>query len=307
MRMIELGGSELPVSTVAMGCMRIAELEPKKLEALVETALASGVNFFDHADIYGGGNCEKRFGDLLKHRPELREKMVIQSKCGIRPDCRMFDFSREHILFSVDCILKRLKIEQLDVLLLHRPDALMEPEEVADAFTKLHDGGKVRYFGVSNQNREQIELLQSAVPYSLLVNQLQFGPAHTTLLDSGFNVNLYNESAVERGAGIIEFCRRQGMTIQAWSPFLYGFFEGVFFNSPDYRELVETLGVIGERHGISAQACVIAWMSRHPAQIQTILGTTNPDRLADCCRGSVVRLSREEWYEIYRSAGNRLP
>lgn len=306
MKMIDLGGSGLSVSAVALGCMRIRELDVAKLERLVGAALDAGINFFDHADIYGGEeSCEARFGELLRRSPGLRDRMLIQSKCGIRKG--FFDFSREHILASVDRSLSRLGTDRLDVLLLHRPDTLMEPEEVAGAFEELHRTGKVRFFGVSNQNPGQMALLQRALPFKLLVDQLQFGPAHTLLIDSGLNVNLANDGGVVRDGDVLGYCRLNGITIQAWSPFQYGFFEEVFLNSPRYAQLNETLGRIGLRYNLSPAAAVIAWISRHPAGIQTIVGSTRPDRISDLARGAGVPMTREEWYEIYRAAGNRLP
>ncbi len=306
MKMIDLGGSGLQVSAVALGCMRIRELDAAAIDRLVRASLDAGINFFDHADIYGGEeSCESRFGELLRRTPGLRDRMLIQSKCGIRKG--FFDFSRDHILASVDRSLERLAVDHLDVLLLHRPDTLMEPEEVAEAFGRLHQAGKVRYFGVSNQNPAQMALLQQALPFKLLVDQLQFGPAHTPLIDNGLNVNLVNEGGVVRDGGTLGYCRLNNITIQAWSPFQYGFFEGVFLDSPRYALLTDTLGRIGLRYRLSPSAAAVAWIARHPARIQTIIGSTRPERIADLARGVDVRLSREEWYEIYRSAGNRLP
>ncbi len=305
MKTIDLGKSGLTVSAVALGCMRIAELADDKLEKLIFTALETGINFFDHADIYGGGNCETRFGKLLAKHPGLRGKILIQSKCGIRKG--FFDFSKEHILSSVDGSLKRLQTDHLDLLLLHRPDTLMEPEEVAQAFETLHASGKVRFFGVSNENPAQMELLQKFVSQKLIVNQLQFGPAHTSLVDCGLNVNINTPAGTMFDGSVLEYCRLREITIQTWSPFLFGFFEGNFLVDERYTELNRTLGRIGERYGISREAAAVAWIARHPARIQTIIGTTRPERVANYCRGADVELSREEWYEIYRSAGNRLP
>ena len=293
MKSINLGNSGLKASAVALGCMRIAELDTSELEQLIDASLEAGIDFFDHADIYGGGRCEER------------DRILIQSKCGIRPG--FFDFSLPHILHSVDQSLTRLQTDHLDVLLLHRPDTLMEPEEVAEAFTRLHQSGKVRYFGVSNQNPSQMALLQKYVPFKLIVDQLQFGPAHTPLVDSGLNVNIKSPLGTMYDGGVLEYCRLNEITIQTWSPFLFGFFEGVFLTSERYAGLTQTLGRIGERYQLSPGAAAVAWVARHPAKIQTIIGSTKPQRVRENTRGADVELTREEWYEIYRAAGNRLP
>ena len=305
MKTIHLGKSDLQASNVALGCMRIAELREEALEELLFTALELGVDFFDHADIYGQGSCEEKFGAVLAKHYDLRSKIKLQTKCGIRKG--FFDFSREHILKSVDQSLLKLQTDYLDVLLLHRPDTLMEPEEVADAFSILHSSGKVRYFGMSNQNAMQLQLLQKFLPFKIIVNQLQFGPAHTLMIDTGLNVNIRSTAGTMYTDGVLEYCRMNDITIQTWSPFLYGFFEGNFLTDAKYTVLRDTLRAIGARHGLDVSGAAVAWIARHPAEIQTIVGTTNPEHLRAACAGSDIRLSREEWYEIYRSAGNRLP
>lgn len=223
MKTIKLGTSTLEVPVIAVGCMRINSLDKAGAERFVQTALEEGANFFDHADIYGGGSCEEIFADAIHMNPEIREKIILQSKCGIRQGS--FDFSKEHILSSVDGILKRLNTEYLDVLLLHRPDALVEPEEVAEAFDQLHTAGKVRHFGVSNQNPMQIQLLQKYVKQPIVANQLQLSITNTTMISAGINVNMENEAAVNRDGSVLDFCRLNDITIQPWSPFQYGFFE----------------------------------------------------------------------------------
>ena len=305
MKKINLGNSGLMASEIALGCMRINGMEVNDLEAYVHTALECGVDFFDHADIYGGGESEAVFGKLLKQSPEVREQMVLQSKCGIRPG--RYDFSKEHILESVDGSLKRLQTDHLDVLLLHRPDALMEPDEVAEAFTALESSGKVRYFGVSNFNSRQLELLQSSLKQKILVNQLQLSIMHTGMIDHALRTNTDFCHAEDRDGEILDYCRLKGITIQAWSPFQYGFFEGVFVDNEKFPELNKTLAELSEKYGISKTALCVAWIQRHPARIQTIVGTTNPKRLQDICTAGNVRLSREDWYKIYLSAGNELP
>ncbi|HIW73641.1 MAG TPA: aldo/keto reductase [Firmicutes bacterium] len=305
MKTIPLGKSGLKVPVVAVGCMRMAEKTDREAEALIRTALEHGANFFDHADIYGGGQSEEIFARSVGMSPRLRETMLLQSKCGIRSG--MFDFSKEHILSAVDGILKRLRTDYLDVLLLHRPDALMEPEEVAEAFRLLHTSGKVRHFGVSNQNPMQIQLLQKYVEQPLSVNQLQLSAAFTPMIDAGLNVNMKNEAAVNRDGGILDFCRLNEITIQPWSPFQYGFFGGVFLGSADYPELNAKIDELAAAHGVSNTTIALAWLLRHPAKMQPVTGTMNTERLLDCVKAADITLTREEWYAIYRAAGNVLP
>ncbi len=306
MRKIELGKSGLSVPTVAVGCMRINKLDDKAAAEFVQTALENGANFFDHADIYGGGECERIFSKAIGMCPSVREKIMLQSKCGIVPG-KMFDFSKAHILEAVDGSLKRLGTEYLDVLLLHRPDALVEPEEVAEAFDILKQAGKVRHFGVSNQNPMQMQLLQKSLNVPIVANQLQLSITNATMISAGINVNMENASAVNRDGGVLDFCRLNDITVQPWSPFQYGFFEGVFIGSDKFPELNATLTAMAQKYGVSETTIVMAWLLRHPAKFMPITGTMNKTRLADCIRASEITLTREEWYEIYKSAGNVLP
>ncbi|KAF0070071.1 aldo/keto reductase [Streptococcus agalactiae] len=300
-----IGQTGIQATRIALGCMRMSDLEGKQAEEVVGTALDLGINFFDHADIYGGGLSELRFRDAIKHLNVNRDKMIIQSKCGIREG--YFDFSKEYILSSVDGILERLGTEYLDFLILHRPDVLVEPEEVAEAFTKLRAEGKVKHFGVNNQNRFQMELLQSYLDEPLAVNQLQLSPAHTPMFDAGLNVNMLNKASIEHDDGIVDYCRLKRVTIQAWSPFQIDLSRGLFVNHPDYKELNETIAKLAKNYNVSSEAIVIAWILRHPAQIQAIVGSMNPSRLKAIDKANDIALTREEWYDIYRSAGNILP
>ncbi|PKG24232.1 aldo/keto reductase [Niallia nealsonii] len=305
MRKIRLGSSTLEVPVVAVGCMRINSLEKAEAERFVQTALEEGANFFDHADIYGSGECEEIFADAINMNADIREKIILQSKCGIRKG--MFDFSKEYILESVDGILKRLKTDYLDTLLLHRPDALVEPEEVAEAFDILASSGKVKYFGVSNQNPMQIELLKKYVKQPLVANQLQLSITNANMISNGINVNMENESAINRDGSILDYCRLKDITIQPWSPFQYGFFEGVFLGSDKFPELNQKINEIANKYNVSDTTVAIAWLLRHPANMQPVIGTMNINRLKECCQASEITLSREEWYSIYRTAGNILP
>lgn len=302
---INVGNGTLEVSQISLGCMRISDLSPKEAETHIHSSLEAGIDFFDHADIYGGGKAEEVFGDVLVNNPGLRDQMLIQSKCGIRPG--FFDFSKEHIINSVEGSLKRLKTEYLDVLLLHRPDTLFEPEEVAEAFDILEQKGLVKHFGVSNQNPQQIELLKKNVKQKLLFNQLQLSITNTGMIDTGFNVNMANPASIDHDGGILEYSRLHDMTIQPWSPFQYGFFEGVFLGSDKYPELNKVVGRLAAEKGVADTAIAIAWLLRHPAKMQPIVGTTNTRRLLDISKAMDITLSKEEWYEIYRSAGNVLP
>lgn len=301
---LKLGG-KLAAPSIAIGCMRMADLSVEKAEKVIRTSIENELNFFDHADIYGGGKSEEIFAEAFQMTAATREKIILQSKCGIRNG--FFDFSKEHIINSVDGILKRLRTEYLDVLLLHRPDTLFEPEEVAEAFSELEKSGKVRHFGVSNQNPLQIELLKKNVEQDLIANQLQFSIMHTGMIDAGLNVNMTVDAGVVRDSGILEYSRLNDMTIQAWSPFQYGFFEGVFLDNPKFPELNQAVNKLAEKYQVTNSAIAVAWILRHPAKIQTVLGTMNPERIAGIRKGADIQLTREEWYEIYRAAGNVLP
>lgn len=305
LKRITIGNSALTASEISLGCMRMADLSREDANKVINTALENGIDFFDHADIYGGGKSEEVFADAIDMNATIREKMILQSKCGIRQG--FFDFSKEHIIASVEGSLKRLKTDYLDTLLLHRPDTLFEPEEVAAAFTELEKSGKVRHFGVSNQNPGQIELLKKYVDQELIANQLQFSIMHTGMIDTGFNVNMTIDPSLDRDGGILEYSRLNNMTIQAWSPFQYGFFEGVFLDNDKFPELNKTIDKIAADKGVTNSAIAVAWIQRHPASFQTVVGTMNPGRIADIAKASDVTLSREEWYEIYRAAGNQLP
>lgn len=293
-------------SLIAQGCMRISGLTGTQIDRLIRTDLDGGINFFDHADIYGGGACEEKFGDFLRANPSLRGQMLIQTKCGIKKGS--YDFSRAHILSRVDRSLQLLKTDYLDFLLLHRPDALCEPEEVADAFDTLYRAGKVRHFGVSNHNPMQIALLSKYLGSNrICANQLQFSMTNTTMIDAGVHVNMEDAAAVNRDGGVLDYCRLHDITIQPWSPFQHGFFEGPFIGNPAYAALNEALERIAAAYGITPTGLAVAWILRHPAKMQPIIGTTSPERVGEICRASDIAITREEWYELYRASGKTLP
>ena len=302
---IDFGKSGLRVPTVAVGCMRINQLSERDLAAFIDTALEHGANFFDHADIYGAGQCEEVFGKAIA--PSMRDQILIQTKCGIDRHKHTFDFSYDYIVNAVNGSLKRLGTDYIDSLLLHRPDALMEPEEVARAFRDLKETGKVRHFGVSNQNPSQMQLLQKYMDMPICANQLQLSVMHTPMIDAGINVNMTNASGVNRDGGVLDFCRLHDITIQPWSPMQFGFIEGCFLDNEQFPEVNRVMQEIADRYTVSKTTIAIAWLLRHPAKMQPITGTTNRTRLADCLQAADVRLTHEEWYAIYRAAGNKLP
>jgi len=306
MRTINLGAVGLEVPTLAVGCMRIDKLGKAEASKFVKAALDMGANFFDHADIYAKGTCEEVFAAAIGMNPSIREKIFIQSKCGIKPGVA-FDFSKKHILSSVDGILKRLKTEYLDVLLLHRPDALVEPEEVAEAFGILHSSGKVRYFGVSNQNPMQIQLLKRYVKYPIVANQLQLSITNCTMISQGIHNNMEDDFAVSRDGSVLDYCRLNDITVQPWSPFQYGFFKGVFLDNPEFPELNAKINKIAKKYSVSNTTIAFAWLLRHPAKMQPVTGTMNVERLKDCVKAAEITLTREEWYTIFLAAGNILP
>ena len=306
MKTIKLGKSNLQVPAIAVGCMRIDSVEKSAAEIFIKTALDLGANYFDHADCYANGECESIFADAIGMNSTVREKIYLQSKCGIVPG-KMFDFSKEHILESVDGILSRLKTDYLDALLLHRPDALVEPEEVAEAFDSLFASGKVRNFGVSNQDSNLIQLLQKYLKQPIIANQLQLSITNATLITQSMNINMLDDMAVDRDNGILNFCRLNDITIQAWSPFQYGYFEGVFLGNEKFQTLNDKLNEVAENHGVSNTTIALAWILRHPAKIQPVTGTINTSRLAECVKATEITLSREEWYDIFLAAGHRLP
>ncbi len=308
MRYITLGQDDKELSEIVLGMMRIKDKSVREVEELVETALSVGINAFDLADIYGRGRCEELLGLVLKNRPDLREKMWIQSKCGIRiEEFTYFDFSKDYIIKSVDGILQRLKIDHLDSLLLHRPDALMESDQVAEAFDLLYKQGKVRDFGVSNQNPMMMELLKKDVKQPLAVNQLQLSAAFTPGFESGFHVNMEDSQAAIRDGSIFEYCKLHDVVIQAWSVLQFGYFKGNFVGNEKFQALNQVLDRLAFKYGVTPSTIAISWILRYPAKMQAVVGTTNPKHLREVSQAANFSLTRKEWYEIYLAAGNDLP
>lgn len=308
MRYITLGQDDKELSEIVLGMMRIEDKSVKEVEELVETALSVGINAFDLADIYGRGRCEELLGLVLKNRPDLREKMWIQSKCGIRmEEFTYFDFSKDYIIKSVDGILQRLKVDYLDSLLLHRPDTLMESDQVAEAFDLLYKQGKVRDFGVSNQNPMMMELLKKDVKQPLAVNQLQLSAAFTPGFESGFHVNMEDSQAAMRDGSIFEYCKLHDVVIQAWSVLQFGYFKGNFVGNEKFQALNQVLERLAIKYGVTSSTIAISWILRYPAKMQAVVGTTNPKHLREVSQAANFSLTRKEWYEIYLAAGNNLP
>ena len=308
MKYITFGQDDKELSEIVLGMMRIKDKSVKEVEELVETALSVGINAFDLADIYGRGRCEELLGLVLKNRPDLREKMWIQSKCGIRiEEFTYFDFSKEYILQSVDGILERLQVDYLDSLLLHRPDALMESDKVAEAFDLLYKQGKVRNFGVSNQNPMMMELLKKDVKQPLAVNQLQLSAAFTPGFESGFHVNMEDSQAAMRDGSIFEYCKLHDVVIQAWSVLQFGYFKGNFVGNEKFQALNQVLDRLAIKYGVTPSTIAISWILRYPAKMQAVVGTTNPKHLIEASQATNFSLTRKEWYEIYLAAGNNLP
>lgn len=295
-------------SRLILGCMRMPALSIEDAAKMIQTAYDLGINFIDHATCYGDGEAEKRFGDAIALTGVKREDLIIQSKCGLRFDKQIFDWRKSNIIESVDGILKRLKMEYLDILLLHRPDLLYDPEQVAEAFDELEASGKVRHFGVSNTMPMQIELLKKYVKQPLKINQLQLSLEQSQLIDQDLYMNnKTTDMSVMRDGGALDYCRLNDITIQAWSPLQYGMFKGVFIDNPDFPEMNKVLGELADQYNVTKAAIAIAWILRHPAKMQVIAGTMNPVHLTEMAEACKVSLTHEEWYRLYLSSGKFLP
>jgi predicted oxidoreductase len=306
MKYYQLPHTNLNVSSVALGCMRIADKKQEEVDELIKTALDLGINFFDHADIYGGGKSEELFGNTLKKHPEYRKNMIIQTKCGIVPGKR-YDFSKEHIINSVNESLKRLNTDYVDILLLHRPDALCDPKEVSEAFDELYNEGKVKYFGVSNHTPLQIKLLQKYTKHKLIINQLQLSIVHSVMIDSGMNMNMKEDWAQDKDGGVLDYCRLNDITIQPWSSIQASWSEGTFIDNPHYQKLNDVLESLAREYNVTKNAIAIAWLLRHPACFQPIIGTTSIKHLKESVEACDITLTRQQWYDLYLAGEKPLP
>ena len=301
MKYVDVGG--VRCSRVVIGGMRFAGKPLRQVEEIIIEALKSGANTFDHADIYGKGDSETIFGLAIKDLEIPRDELILQSKCGIRPG--YYDFSREHILASVENSAKRMNTDHLDILLLHRPDTLMEPDEVYEAFDRLQSEGKVRAFGVSNATALQIQMLEK-YGVDVAVNQMQFSLGHTLLVDTGLYVNNDQSEAATRAGDTLEYCRLKNITLQAWSPLQHGFFGGMFIGNENFPALNAELNRLAEKYNVTPAAIACAWILRHPAKMQVVTGTTKPERMRDMCAGADIDLTREEWYALYTATGKTI-
>ncbi len=308
---VPLGGSEASVPNVVLGLMRIADASDDEVRALVRAARDAGIDFFDHADIYGPGlhACERRFAEALRLTPAERAEITIQSKAGIVKDGPYYDFSYDHLVRSVEGSLEALQTDYLDILLLHRPDPLVEPDEVARAFDHLEQSGKVRAFGVSNHTPRQLDLLRASVRQPIVANQLQLSIVHAPIIAQGVAANRSGlaQAITEDGGGIVDYCRVNDITIQAWSPVQSGADAGVFLGSEAYPELNAVIDRLAAQYDVPPIAIATAWITRHPAGMQVVLGTTTPERVTAAAQGSDLALTRPEWYELFRAAGHRVP
>ncbi|WP_190814803.1 aldo/keto reductase [Saccharopolyspora pogona] len=316
MQAVPFGPTNTKAPNIIAGMMRIADKTDEQIRTLYTTAREAGIDFFDHADLYGfkhpGGGphlCERRFSEALGLSGAEREQITLQTKTTIVDEEWHYDSSYKHIVSSVEDSLRALGTDYIDVLLLHRPDALVEPEEVARAFDDLESAGKVRRFGVSNHTPRQVDLLKTAVRQPLVANQVQLSVTHSTIVAQGLASNMVEEadSLTRDGGGIVDYCRINRITIQAWSPFQKGFQDGVFLGSEEYPELNAALDKLAAKYGVTPIAIATAWITRHPAGMQVVLGTTTPQRVADAAAGSDIPLTRAEWYGLIQAAGHRVP
>lgn len=306
MNKISLGSSDLQVSQLALGMMRSSLGEADDMIRLLDKAAELGINFVDHADIYAWKNVsEELYGQAITKSPQLKDKFIVQTKCGI---CRgYYDSSYEHIIESVNTSLKRMCLDQIDVLLIHRPDALMEPEEIAKAFDELQSSGKVKHFGVSNMNPSQIELIKTCVKQPLIADQVQMSIAHAPLIDAGIHVNMLDDHATMRDGNLMNYAMCNNITIQCWSILQIGLRDGSFLDNPAYEKLNEVLDRLARQYGVTKSAIALAWLLRHPAKMQPIAGTANPIHLEELSHAFNFTLTRPEWYELYLAAGRNLP
>jgi len=308
MKTINIVNGPQNVSAIIQGCMRMPALSKEDAAKVIRTAYDCGINFFDHATCYGYGEAETRFAEAFPLTGIRREDIFLQSKCGICPERKEFDWTKDYILAAADGILQRLHTDYLDTLLLHRPDLLFDPEEVADAFNTLAAAGKVRWFGVSNLMPMQIELLKKYVKQPLIINQVQLSLEQSQLIDQALYMNnKTTDLSLSRDGSVLDYCRLNDLTIQAWSPLQKGMFGGTFIDNPDDPELNKALAEIAAREGVSKSAVAIAWILRHPAKMQAIIGTMNPAHIQDACDAVRVTLSHHDWYALYLASGKFLP
>lgn len=308
MHTINMTNGPQNVVRMILGCMRMPDLSVQEAATMIQTAVDLGINYFDNATCYTQGVAETRFGDALKASGLHREDLLIQTKCGLCFERNEFDWTKKNILESVDDSLRRMQLDYLDVLLLHRPDVLYDPQEVAEAFDLLAKSGKVRHFGVSNVPPMMLEVLRKYVRQPLLINQLQLSLEQSQLIDQSLYLNnLSTDRSTDRDNGLLDYCRLHDITIQAWSPLQYGMIDGCFLDHPDYPKLNAELARLAEKYQVTKAAIALAWILRHPANMQVIVGTMNPEHLKESAEAMNIRLTHHEWYELYLAAGKYLP
>ena len=326
MERMRLGRGGPLVSRLAYGCAalggpwdagELTQERRRKALAALEAALDAGVDHFDLADVYAFGKAERAFSEIWQLDPSLRARVVVQSKCGVVRSAddtsraeTYYDSSREHILAAARGSMGRLGVDYLDLLVLHRPDVLLEPEEVAAAFDRLHAGGEVRHFGVSNYAPGQVELLQAALDRPLLVNQLQVSLAHPDLIDDAVVVNDTSPDRPVRGFGTLAYCMQRSITVQAWAPLGAGGLVRDDDAGADPRLLAvrRELAAVARERGAHPAAVAIAWILRHPAGIQPLLGGRTPDEIRTAAQGIDLTLTRAEWYRLFNaSRGTPVP
>ena len=290
---------------IALGCMRIGNLSVDEAEELIICALENGIKLFDHADIYGNRRCEELFGEVLKRNPHIRDKMIIQSKCGIRRG--YYDLSKDYIIKQVEESIRLLNCGYLDILMLHRPDALVDYEEVNEAFNYLYEKGLVKEFGVSNMNSIQIELYNKKLNHKMKYNQVQFSIVHSHMISEGLFVNMSDDESCGRSYGLIEYSMLKDIKLQAWSSVMASWSDGSFIDNPKYDKLNEKLSELANKYNVTKNAIAVSWILRHPANIVPIVGTTSKEHLKEMVKAKDVCLTKEEWYSLYLKAGHLLP
>ena len=313
MKRYKIANTGLEVSRIAYGCGDLGGNDEhlssdtiEKAVILISIACDHGITLFDHSDVYKDGRSETTFGEVLKRVPGLRNRVVIQSKCGLSTtpdplltDSPAVDLSRAHILRAVEGSLKRLDVDHLDILLLHWPDALAEPEEIAGAFDDLARAGKVRYFGLSNHTVGQIELLRKFVHQPLITNQIHIGLNYCLPIADGPE---YPNGEHVLTNGILDYCRLHDIRVQAWSPLRGDLLNPPASASPQIKEVAELLSQLAARKITTPSAIALAWLLRHPAGIIPVIGATNPAHIAENCAADKLELSRQEWYALYFAA-----
>ena len=291
--------------TIALGCMRLGKLSIEEAEKLILFAVENNIKLFDHADIYGNRKCEMIFGEVLKRNPSIREKIIIQSKCGI---CKgYYDLSKEHIIKQVEESIRLLNCGYLDILLLHRPDALVDYQEVNEAFNYLYDKGLVKSFGVSNMNPMQIELYNKYLDHKVEHNQVQFSIVHSHMISEGLFVNMSETEASNRSGNMLEYAMLKDIKLQAWSSLMASWDDGSFIDNPKYEKLNNKLSILAEKYKATKNAIAVSWILRHPSNIIPIVGTTSVNHLSEIIKSLDINLTREEWYSLYLSSNHILP